>query len=353
MNTPTAPLLSRQWNLHRRPLGRTIADDLICTTVPVAQLAQDEILIRVKLLCMDPTIRNFMDEDPGYGLPIPLGGVVRGMIIGEVMSSKAEQVVPGTMVWGFGSWSDYVVGPARQFFALPTPLAYDLPVYAHAMGTIGLTAYYGMFDIAALRAGDQVLVSGAAGAVGSLAGQFARLGGAGKVVGIAGGAEKCLRAVRDYGYDLCIDYKQLDSLSSSLKAAFPNGIDVIFENVGGAQLSLALQYLNKHARVALCGMIDGYGNHDRQPSKDALWNLVIKSARLEGFLVSNILNHKHRTDAMLAQIHQWITSGSLRYDLDVRFGFACIPRTFDCLFSGQHRGRLVVQLDDALPSCQL
>lgn len=342
----STPLHNRQWLLRRRPSGRAIAGDLVSASAPVPQPEEGEILIRVRLLCMDPTIRNFMDEDPGYGMPIPLGGAIRGMVIGEVIVSTVSQLVPGTLVWGFGAWSDYVVGPARQFFPLPSHLGYPLPVYAHVLGTIGLTAHYGMFEIAALRPGDNVLVSGAAGAVGSLAGQFARLGGAAKVVGIAGGPEKCERAVRDYGYDQCIDYKLTDQLAAAIDAAFPNGIDVVFENVGGTLLDVALQHLNKNARIALCGMIARYGARDRPPEPDNLWNLVVKSARIEGFLVSNILGQRSRTETMLAQIDGWITAGALRYDLDVRHGFACVPETFDCLFSGAHTGRLVVQIDD-------
>lgn len=341
-----SPTHNRRWLLNSRPAGRAVSADLICDSVPVPQPGDGEVLVRVKLLCMDPTIRNFMDEDPGYGLPVPLGGVIRGMVIGEVIESKSPQLTPGTHVWGFGSWSDYVVAPARQFFSLPSPLTYPLPVYAHAMGTIGLTAYYGVFDIAALRPGDQVLISGAAGAVGSLAAQFARLGGAAKVVGIAGGQEKCERAVRDYGYDICIDYQQADQLASAVAAAFPNGIDVVFENVGGTLLDVALQNLNKNARIALCGMIARYGDGDRPMRPDHLWNLVVKSARIEGFLVSNILNQASRTETMFAQIDAWIKAGSLRYDLDVRHGFALVPESFDCLFSGTNSGRLVVQLEE-------
>ncbi|CAN7606434.1 NADP-dependent oxidoreductase [Duganella sp. LjRoot269] len=337
---------NRQWLLARRPAGPMIAADLVSARAPVPQPGEGEVLVRVKLLCMDPTIRNFLDEDPGYGLPVAIGGQIRGMAVGEVVRSRSPLLAEGALVWGFGAWSDYVTGPASRFFPLPAHYGYALPVYAHAMGTIGLTACHGMFDIAALRPGDNVLVSGAAGAVGSLAGQFARLGGAARVVGIAGGPDKCARAVRDYGYDLCLDYRRPEQLAAAIGAAFPDGIDVVFENIGGTLLDAALGHLRKHARVALCGMMSRYGQGAAAPGSDALWNLVVNSARIEGFLVSNILHNHSRTGAMLARIDGWIKSGALRYDIDVRHGFEQVPASFDCLFSGRHTGRLVVQLDD-------
>lgn len=339
------PASNRQWLLQSRPSGRTVAGHLVQGSTVRPQAGEGDIVVRVRLLCLDPTIRNFMDADPGYGLPIALGGVVRGMVIGEVIETRSERFAEGAMVWGFGSWSDFVAGPAAQFHPVPTRFGHALPAYAHALGTIGLTAHYGLFDIAALRAGEHVLVSGAAGAVGSLVGQFARLGGAASVVGIAGGADKCARAVRDYGYDLCLDYKQPDTLAAGLAAAFPRGIDVVFENVGGHLLDLALQNLNRHARIALCGMIARYGAPTQSPAPDQLWNLVTRSARIEGFLVSNILPDAARTTAKLEQIDAWIKAGKLRYDIDLRHGFASVPAAFDCLFSGAHHGRLVVQLE--------
>lgn len=336
---------NRQWLLRRRPQGRVGRDDLELIRTPAPTPADGDVLVRIKLLCMDPTIRNFMDPDPGYGAPIPIGEAIRGVVIGEIAESRAEDRKPGELVWGFGTWSDYVSGPAAQFPLLPTHFEQPLPAYAHALGTIGLTAHYGLFDVAKLKFGETVLVSGAAGAVGSLVGQMARISGAARVVGIAGGPHKCRRATERYGYDLCLDYKGKIPLSEAIGAAFPNGIDVVFENVGGPILAAAINHLRKDARIALCGMIARYGATESVPGPDNLWNLVVNTARIEGFLVTDILGDRTRTEATLERINSWICSNRLRYDLDIRHGFENIPDTFNCLFDGAHEGRLVVQLD--------
>jgi len=342
----SAPGANRQWLLRRRPQGPVTTDDLELASTPVPSPADGEALVRVKLICMDPTIRNFMDPDPGYGVPIAVGGVIRGMILGEVIASRHPSRRAGDPVWGFGAWSDYVVGPAGQFFPVPTAFGYPLPVYTHALGTIGLTAHYGLFAIAGLREGETVLVSGAAGAVGSLVGQMARIAGASRVVGIAGGAEKCRRAVECYGYDACIDYKAARPLTEAIGEALPDGVDVVFENVGGAILEASLDHVRKHGRVALCGMIARYGAKELPPGPSNLWNLVVNTARIQGFLVTDILGDAARASAALRDIDVWIRDGRLRYDLDVRSGFEHIPDIFNCLFTGTHQGRLVVQIDD-------
>lgn len=337
---------NRQWLLRRRPHGRVTPSDLELAVAHVPTPGEGEIVIRVKLLCMDPTIRNFMDAAPGYGMPIALEGPIRGMIVGEVVASRDAARREGDLVWGLGSWSDYVSGPASRFFPVPVGFGHPLPVYTHVLGTIGLTAHYGLLDVAGVRPGDRVLVSGAAGAVGSLVGQIARIAGATQVVGIAGGVEKCARASERYGYDECIDYKGPVPVREAIAAAFPDGIDVVFENVGGPLLEAALDHLRKNARVALCGMIARYGATEMPPGPANLWNLVANSARMRGFLVSDILGQPARVDAALRELDGWIREDRLRYDIDLRVGFESVPDTFNCLFTGAHSGRLVVQIDN-------
>ncbi|HJV26641.1 MAG TPA: NADP-dependent oxidoreductase [Aromatoleum sp.] len=340
-----AATANRRWLLRRRPEGRVGRDDLELATASRPAPADGEVLVRIKLLCMDPTIRNFMDADAGYGVPVALGDAIRGMIVGEVVESRDPTHAVGNLVWGFGEWSDYVARPAAQFFALPTRFGHPLPAYTHVLGTIGLTAHYGLHDVARIQPGDTVLVSGAAGAVGSLVGQMARIAGASRIVGIAGGADKCRRAIERYGYDHCVDYKDDTHLDAALGAAFPDGIDVVFENVGGAILEAALNHLRKNARVALCGMIARYGAKEPVPGPGNLWNLVVNTTRMQGFLVTDIVRDRARTDKALADIDTWIRDGRLRYDIDVRTGFENIPDIFNCLFTGAHEGRLVVQID--------
>jgi NADPH-dependent curcumin reductase CurA len=342
----TARTTHRQWLLRRRPEGPVTAADLALHRTSLPAPRDGQILVRVILVCMDPTIRNFVDASPGYGLPIGIGEPIRGMILGEVVESREGTRKTGEFVWGFGSWSEYVVGPAARFFPVPTWLDHPFPAYAHVLGTIGLTAHYGLLGVAELRPGDTVLVSSAAGAVGSLVGQMARIVGASRVVGIAGGAEKCRRATQRYGYDECIDYKDSVRLDDAIAAALPGGIDVVFENVGGPLLEAAIGHLNKNGRVALCGMIARYGATQKVPDPSNLWNLVVKTARIQGFLVSDILGQEARVSETLRQIDSWMRDGRLRYDVDVRKGFEQIPDAFNCLFTGAHTGRLVVQIDE-------
>lgn len=337
--------MNRQWLLRRRPQGLVTAADLALHRAGVPTTGDGQVLIRVLLLCMDPTIRNFMNPDPGYGTPIALGEPVRGMVLGRIVESRDPARTEGELVWGFGSWSDYVVGAGSQFHPVPVHLGHPLPVYTHVLGTIGLTAHRGLLDVAGLRQGETVLVSAAAGAVGSLVGQMARIGGASRVVGIAGGAEKCRRATQRYGYDACIDYKHTARLRDAIGDALPGGIDVVFEGVGGAVLEAALDRVNKHGRVALCGMVSRYGATENAPGPANLWNLVVKSARMQGFLVSELFGQPARMDEMLREIDGWVRDGSLRYDIDIRHGFEQVPEAFNRLFTGAHAGRLVVDIE--------
>jgi len=336
---------NRQWLLRKRPDGLMKAADLELHQAPVPAIGDGQILIRVMFLCMDPTIRNFMKPDPGYGVPIALGEPVKGMVLGRIVQSRDPARTEGELVWGFGSWSDYVVGAGIRFHPAPVHLGHAPPVYAHALGTIGLTAHHGLFDVAGLRHGDTVLISAAAGAVGSLVGQMARIGGASRVVGIAGGAEKCRRATECYGYDVCIDHQGAQRLRDAVGDALPDGVDVVFESVGGAVLEAALDQVNKHARVALCGMVSRYGSTAPSPGPENLWNLVVKSARIQGFLVSDMFGQPARIAETLRVIDGWIRDGRLRYDIDIRHGFERVPETFNCLFTGAHAGRLVVDIE--------
>ncbi|MGM9488202.1 NADP-dependent oxidoreductase [Ideonella sp. YS5] len=339
-----SPAPNRQWLLRRRPQGLVTAADLALHSAGVPTIEDGQVLIRVLLLCMDPTIRNFMNADPGYGIPIGLGEPVRGMVLGRIVESRDPARAEGQLVWGFGSWSEYVVGAGARFHPVPVHLGHAPAVYAHALGTIGLTAHRGLFDVAGLRPGETVLVSAAAGAVGSLVGQMARIGGASRVVGIAGGAEKCRRATERYGYDVCIDHQDSARWRDAIGDALPDGVDVVFEGVGGAVLEAAIDRVNKHGRVALCGMVSRYSATEKAPGPANLWNLVVKSARMQGFLVSDLFSQPARMDEMLREIDAWIRGGSLRYDIDIRHGFEQVPEAFNCLFTGAHAGRLVVDI---------
>jgi NADPH-dependent curcumin reductase len=335
--------VNRQWRLRAYPVGRLDAGDLQRHEAPIPAIADGQMLVRVLLVAMDPAIRAFLSPRPGYRPSVELGAPVTGMVLGEVVESRCAGRPAGELVSGFGAWSDYVIGSDAQFAPVAVDLGAELPAYTHVLGTSGLTAYHGLTAVGALKAGESVLVSAAAGAVGSLAGQLARLLGARRVVGIAGGADKCRRAVERYGYDACIDYKAMPDLTAALRQALPEGADVCFENVGGAALQAALGLLRPNARVVLCGMVSQYDAAEPPPGPN-LWNLVVQGARIEGFRISTTLGDRVLTRERLQRIAGWIADGRLRYDIDLRSGFDAIPQAFAALSTGEHHGRLVVRI---------
>lgn len=333
-------LIVSQWTLRERPAGRLTREDFRLEQHPLAAPDEGEVLVRVDFLAMDPAIRGFMNDSGTYAAPIEPGQPIRGMVLGTVIESRAPEFSAGDVVWGFGSWSEYVVVAAGQLHGAGQVLDPDL---LHRQGTIGLTAYYGLTEIANVGKGDRVLISGAAGAVGSLAGQIARALGAARVVGIAGGSEKCGRTVARYGYDDCIDYKASTDLEVALRQALPDGVDVYFDNVGGAALRAAINLLRKDGRIALCGMISGYDGADAAPPPN-LWNLVVQTAGMRGFRVTDALRDGRFLADARASLNRWIRSGKLRGDLDIRQGLEQAPETFLSLFSGGNAGRLLVHV---------
>ena len=301
-------------------------------------------MVRVDYLAMDPAIRGFMNDSGSYAAPIEPGQPIRGMVLGTVTDSRAPELSAEDVVWGFGSWSDHVVVAAGQLHRAGSGIL-PHPDLLHRRGTIGLTAYYGLSQIANVQKGDRVLVSGAAGAVGSLAGQIARHLVAARVVGIAGGPDKCGRAVKRYGYDSCIDYRAaVGHLSGALAQALPDGIDVYFDNVGGEALSAAIDLLRKNGRIALCGMISGYDGRATQAPPPNLWNLVVQAAGMRGFRVTDILGDEAFLAKARTDLDRWIASGNLRGDLDIRQGLEQAPEAFLSLFSGGNSGRLLVHV---------
>lgn len=335
---------NRQWVLARRPCGIPKPDDFAVLTTPRPCAGTGEVVLRNRYLAMDPAIRNVLGQGGLYAAPLPIGEPVRGMVLAEVVDSASAEIATGDLVWGFGTWSDYSKVAAAGLVRVSGYEA-DLPDYLHRRGTTGLTAAYGLLDIASLRPGDRVLITGAAGAVGSLAGQIARACGAAQVIGIAGGAAKCARAVSRYGYDACLDYKGAGELGDALAAAMPEGIDLVFDNVGGSLLELAMNRIRKNARIALCGMISGYGADRKIPGPDNLWNLVAQTAQMRGFRITDILGEASRMADLQARIGGWIAAGQLVADFDIRRGFDAVPSSFSDLFDGSNNGRLLVSLD--------
>ncbi|MBD5805007.1 NADPH-dependent curcumin reductase [Azoarcus sp. Aa7] len=348
--------MNKQWILARRPEGAVKRSDMELRESPVRPLEAGETLVKMLYLAMDPATRGWMAPGGGYTEPLPLGGPVMGVTIGRVVESRNPQIKPGTVVAGVGHWAKYMIAGERQISPvrcgnlgvlspMDTSHGFDLPMYLHAMGTSGGTGWYGLMEVAGMKAGAKVLVSGAAGSVGSLVTQMARLKGAAKVVGIAGGPAKCAEAVRDYGCDVCIDYKATDDIAAAIAKEFPDGIDVYFDNVGGEILDAAMGNLAKWARIAVCGMISQYNALEAPPGPRNMWNLLVKTARIEGFLVSDYFGTP-ACEAAYREIGDWIRDGKMVAKVDVRDDFDNIPDVFNLLFSGGNDGRLVVKVPD-------
>lgn len=338
-----AETVNRQWLLARRPRGQVRVEDFVRrdASLPQADLAAGEILVRNLMLGFDPAQRGWMDDAPSYLPPIAIGEPVRGSAAGRVIASANPAYPEGSMVRGLFGWQDYSVA-ARA--GDPDPVAIpDGTALEEALGIFGaasLTAYVGIYDIGQLRAGDCVLVSGAAGAVGSVAVQISRLAGA-RVIGIAGGAEKCRWLVEDYGADAAIDYRNED-VRARLKALAPDGIDLFFDNVGGTTLEAGIAHIARFGRIVLCGAISGYNDLQGVPGPSNLTRLIPQRAGMRGFI---LLDHLDRVPAAMAALRQWVGSGQIRYRTDIQHGFDAIPKTFLRLFNGSNRGKQLLRID--------
>lgn len=339
-------LTNREWLLVSRPVGLPKPSDYQYHEGPVREPGEGEVVVKVLYTAMDPAIRGWMDASGNYFTPIPLGSPVTAVVLGPVVRSNDPRLPVGTMVSGLGSWSEYAVGPSYFFNPVVDADLHPLLAFLHPLGPVGLTAYYGLFDRAGMKEGDAVLVSGAAGGVGSLVSQMAKLRGASRVVGIAGGVEKCRQAVEMFGYDACIDYRAEADLSAAIARELPDGFNIFFENVGGKVLEAAMDNMAKNARIAVCGMISGYNATTKQPGPSNMWNLLVKTARIEGFLVADCLGTPF-AEEMYSTISQWVKDGKLAYKVDVREGIENIPEIYNLLFTGAHDGKLLVKVADA------
>src|SRR6185437_752340 len=275
---------NRRVVLAERPSGMV---DESTTRIELAELEplnDGEALVKVRYVSIDPTIRTWMDDAPGYLPPIQVGEVIRAGGIGEVVESRSEAYPVGTMLFGMTGWQDYVIADGAERAMQAIPDGVPATIALGILGLTGVTAYFGMNDVGGLKEGDIVVVSGAAGATGSTAGQIAKIKGAKKVVGIAGGPEKCAYIVEELGFDEAIDYKN-EKVAARLHEACPDGIDLYFDNVGGSILNDCLGNLAMRGRVVLCGAISGYNQDGPPPGPANYINLLIRRGRMEGFIV--------------------------------------------------------------------
>jgi NADPH-dependent curcumin reductase CurA len=331
--------VNRQWRLAARPVGLVKESDFEWRQEPVPAPGEGELLVHNLYLSLDPTNRGWMDETAGYLPPIAIGAVMRGITLGVVEQSRHERFPEGTLVRGTLGWQDYALSNGAGLAILPdTP---SLPLTAHLglLGIIGPAAYFGLLDIGKPKAGETLVVSAAAGAVGSLVGQIGKIKGC-RVVGIAGSEDKCRWLTDELGFDAAVNYKT-ERVRASLKHHCPDGIDVHFENVGGEILDAALGLINLRARIVLCGLISQYNAIQPVPGPNAFGNILVKRARVEGFIV---LDYMPRAQEAVRDLCQWYAEGKLRYRVDVVEGLEHAPRALNKLFDGSNQGKLVVKL---------
>jgi len=335
--------LNRQILLASRPQGEPGAENFKLVETPLSPLADGQVLVRHHFLSLDPYMRGRMSDAKSYAAPQPLNEVMIGGTAGEVVESKNPNFKAGDKVVGMGGWQEYAVVDASQRGVLQKVDTTHVPLSAYlgAVGMPGVTGWYGLVRIIAPKAGETVVVSSAAGAVGGVVGQLAKARGC-RVVGIAGGPDKCRAVVEELGFDACIDYREhrdLKSMSGALKAACPDGIDGYFENVGGMLLDAVMLRANAFARIAMCGMIAGYNG---EPIPMTLPQLILTNRmKVEGFIVSE---HMEVWPEALKELGTLVATGKLKYRESVAQGIASAPEAFFGLLKGKNQGKQLVKL---------
>ncbi|MEE4450726.1 NADP-dependent oxidoreductase [Novosphingobium resinovorum] len=333
---------NRRFLLARRPVGEPVAQDFTLVSEAVPPPPPGGIIVRNHYASLDPAQRGWMDDAESYMPPIALGDPVRATTVGVVHASDNPDFAAGQWVMGLNALEDYSVAMPGGFTLPIDVTAVASPSnFLSALGAVGLTAYFGLTEVAKPQAGETLLVSGAAGAVGSAVGQIGRIMGC-RVIGIAGGAQKCRRLIEDYGFDAAIDYKGKDhaALVAEIAAAAPDGVDVVFENVGGAVLEAEVFTLAHNARIVLCGLIAEYNTPEKLGLRN-LWQILARRATIHGFLIAD---YAHRFAEGGAQMAQWLAEGRLRADEDVQEGLENVYPAFMRLFSGANTGKLVLKI---------
>ena len=328
---------NRQWRLARRPQGQVSDENFDLVEDAVPEPGEDQALVRVRYLSMDPTIRGWLQHDT-YLPKIEEGAVIRSLGVGEVVSSHSDRYAVGDLVSGLTGWQEYMIADTKHNRLQILPQGTDPLDAVGLFGPTGLAAYFGLLDIGRPAEGETVLVSGAAGATGSVAGQIAKMKGC-RAIGTAGSDEKCAMVVDEYGFDACINYRTED-LRPRVRESCPDGVDVFFDNVGGDILEVALNNLALHARVVICGAISQYdGTPPRGPRN--YMQLVVRRARMEGFLV---FDHVSRYADAIADLARWAAEGALLHRVDVLEGIEQVPTAFVRLFTGDKIGKNAVKL---------
>jgi NADPH-dependent curcumin reductase CurA len=330
--------VNRQFQLAARPVGLPKQSDWDYTAQPMPEPGEGHVLVKIHYLSLDPAMRGWMNDSRSYIAPVGIGDVMRALAAGEVIASNHPEIAVGDHVTGLLGVQEYAVAHGGAVIKVDPGLA-PLPVYLGTLGMPGMTAYFGLLDIGKPQPGETVVVSGAAGAVGGVVGQIAKIKGA-RAVGIAGGAEKCRHVVEELGFDAAIDYKTED-LDASLARHCPEGIDVYFDNVGGEILDAALARLARRARVVICGAISQYNATGSLQGPSNYLSLLVNHATMTGFVVSD---YGDRYAEGAIEMAGWLAAGKLKSREDIAEGLETFPDTLLRLFSGENTGKLVLRV---------
>lgn len=336
---------NREIRLKARPQGAVTRDLFELTETAVPPPGDGEVLIRVHYLSLEPAMRGWISDAPNYRDPVPLGAVMPGFTVGEVVVSKHSDYAAGEMVFGRQGWREWALSDGGDIDRKLDPEQAPVTTALHILGLTGITAYLGLTEVGQPKAGETVAVSTAAGAVGSAVGQIAKILGC-RTVGLTGADDKVRLCRDEFGYDEAINYKTTEDLVGALANACPDGIDVYFDNTGGPISDAVLQCLSERARVVICGTMGidpgGMTAKDETPlGPRPNRQLLVKRARMEGFLV---LDHLDRMDAAVAQLAAWLRAGKLSYREDIVEGLAAAPAAMERLLSGQNQGKMLIRV---------
>ncbi len=333
--------MNKQLKLAKRPVGLPEADTWTLESSPIPTIKEGEVLVKQMYISLDPAMRGWLNDVRSYIPPVQIGEVMRAGSVGKVVASKHPHFKEGMYLAGYGGVQQYVATDGSNGWYPVDPSLAPLPTYIGTLGMPGMTAYFGILEVGAIKEGEVVLVSGAAGAVGSIVGQIAKIKGC-YVVGIAGGADKCKYLIEELGFDGAIDYKNED-VRVGLKRECPKGIDVYFDNVGGEILDIALTRIRRHARIVICGAISQYNNMEAPKGPSNYLSLLVNRARMEGMVV---MDYAKGYQKAATEMGMWIAQGKLKSREDVYEGIENFYDTFLRLFSGEKLGKLVLKVDE-------
>ena len=330
-------MMNRSVRLKTRPSAMAGPEHFSIEAAAAPSAGDGEVLVKTGFISLDPAMRGWLNDGKSYIPPVGIGEVMRAGTVGEVMASNAPGLAPGD--WISGSWGvqEYAAVAAKDVTKINTALA-PPERWLGVLGMPGMTAYFGLLDVGALKDGETVVVSAAAGAVGALVGQIAKIKGC-HVVGLAGGPDKCAYVTNELGFDACVDYKAGNVLKD-LAAACPKGIDVYFDNVGGPILEAAMTLLRRGARVVICGAIAGYNDFSKIQGPRNYLNLLVQRARMEGFVV---FDFEPRYGEAIGAIAGWLASGKVKAKEDIQTGIERFPEVLQMLFKGENFGKLILK----------